>query len=256
MKNSVIALGLGVSILSTISSSAFAQENQAGNLQVSGGIAMPAGSTAVLTNPAGLVTASTGAVLQAGAPDFWDNGTYRAGLQTGGPSFGIAGGIEDTDQGQNNPLRAYYGVAVGTQNFSLGIAGKTGLSNSSGTSINVGTLFSVGSSTEIGVTARDVNNSVSEWGAGFAFGVNPGIDLVLDAAADSNLKNLEVKPGLKVGSPQAALTISYGTGAREEFADGFTAGASFQFASRSTLEIQYNAGGDFSKYFAALTFGL
>jgi hypothetical protein len=237
-------------------STAFAQETQNGNLQVSGGIAMPATSSAVFTNPAGLLGASTAVVLQAAAPDFWDNGTYRAGMQTGGASYGVAGGIEDRDLGNNDPLYGYYGLAVGTQAFSLGLAGRTGVVNSSGTTLNAGTLFSVGSSAKIGITARDINNGVSEWGAGVAFGVGQGVDLVFDSAADENLKNIEVKPGIKVGSQQAALTISYGTGAREEFADGFTAGASFQFASKTILEIQYNAGGDLSKYYASLTFGL
>jgi hypothetical protein len=235
---------------------ALAQETQSGNLQVSGGIAMPATSSAVFTNPAGLLGASTSVVLQAAAPDFWDNGTYRAGLQTGGSSYGVAGGIEDRDFGQNNPLYGYYGLAVGTGSFTLGVAGRTGVVNSSGTALNAGALFSVGSSAKIGITARDINQSVSEWGAGVAFGVGQGVDLVFDSAADNNLKNIEVKPGLKVGSQQAALTISYGTGAREEFADGFSAGASFQFASRAIFEVQYNAGGDLSKYYASLAFPL
>jgi hypothetical protein len=239
-----------------LATSALAQDSQSGNLQVSGGIAAPATSTAVLTNPAGLVSASTAVVVQGAAPDFWDDGTYRAGAQTGGASFGVAGGIEDRDQAQNNPILAYYGVAVGTPTFSLGVAGKTGLVNSSGSTFNVGTLFSVGSETRVGLTARGIDNGVNEWGAGVDFKLGQGADLVFDAAADQNLHNPQVKPGLKVGSNEAALTISYGTGAREEFADGFSAGASFQFASRSTLEIQYNAGGDLSKYFIALAFAL
>jgi hypothetical protein len=217
---------------------------------------MPSNSSAVFTNPAGLVGASTSVNLQAAAPDFWDNGTYRAGVQTGSTSYGVAGGLEEQDVGQNNPLYGYYGLAVGTQGFTLGVAGRTGIVNSSGTSLNVGTLISLGSSTRLGVTAIGVDHSVTEWGAGLAYAAGQGVDLVFDAAADNNLKNLEAKPGIKVGNQQAALTISYGTGAREEFADGFTAGGSFQFASRSILEIQYNAGGELSKYFASLTFAL
>jgi hypothetical protein len=235
---------------------ALAQDSQSGNLQVSGGIAMPATSSAAFTNPAGLQGASTSAVLQAQAPDFWNSGTYRAGLETGSSSYGVAAGVEEQDVGQNNPLYGYYGLAVGNQSFTLGLAGHTGIVNSSGTTLNLGTLFSVGSSARIGITAIDINNGVSEWGAGVAYRVQQGVDLVLDSAADEDFKNIEVKPGIKVGSQQVALTVSYGTGSREEFSDGLTAGASFQFASKTLLEVQYNPGGDLSKYYASLTLPL
>lgn len=224
------------------------------NVHVAGGIAMPSTSTSVFTNPAGLVGASTALSLQAGAPKFWENGTYRAGLQTGGANFGVAGGIERRDQPGNDATLGYYGLAVGTSGFSLGLAGKTGISNADGTNLNAGLLFAVGSSAQVGVTAHGLDDGVNEWGAGVAFNVANGVSLVFDAAADDDLDNLEMKPGLRVGGGPAALTLSYGTGARQQFADGFTAGASYQFSS-SVLEIQYNAGGDLSKYFAALTLG-
>lgn len=215
---------------------------------------MPANSTAVFTNPAGLVSAATAISLQAGAPDFWSNGTYRAGLQTGGASFGAAAGLERRDRTRNDPTLAYYGAAVGVSEFSLGLAGRTGISNSDGSTFNAGVLFSAGSSAQVGVTARGLDDGVNEWGAGVGFNVSSGVDLVFDMAADDDLDNLEVKPGLKVANGPAALTISYATGLREQFADDFTAGGSYQFSS-SLLEIQYNAGSDLSKYFAALTIG-
>jgi hypothetical protein len=246
---------LGVSILTALltTTDAFAREDMGGQLQVSGGIAMPATSTAVFSNPAGLVSADRALVLQAEAPEVWDSGTYRAGVQTGGSSYGIAAGAEMQDAGSHNPLSAYYGIAVGTEAFTLGFAGQTGVSNSSGSTFNAGTLFKVGANSRIGFTARDIGNGVSEWGLGLAVGVATGVDIVVDSAADRNLDNLQIKPGIKVSSGQAALTLSYATGEREEFANGFSAGASFQFASKNTIEFEYNPGGDLSKYFVGLT---
>lgn len=216
---------------------------------------MPSTSTAVFTNPAGMVSAPTALVLSAGAPEVWDNGTYRAGVQTGGPSFGVAAGIENRDRATNDPLLMYYGAAVGSRAFSLGLAGKTGISNADGTTINAGLLFGVGSNAQIGITGRGLNDGVNEWGAGAAFMVGSGVDLVFDAAADDDLNNLEMKPGLRVSGGNAALSLSYATGPREQFADGFSAGGSYQFSAGNILELQYNAGGDLSKYFASLTIG-
>lgn len=235
------------------SATAFAADRTEGNLHVSGGIAMPATVSSVLTNPAGMVGAPTAIALQAGAPRFWENGTYRGGLQTGGPSYGAAAGLETRDRSTNDPLYAYYGLAVGTPGFSLGLGAKTGISNAEGTHLNAGLLFSAGSSATIGLTAFGLDDGVNEFGAGVAFGVGNGVRLVFDAAADDNLENPELKPGIYVGSDKAALTLSYGTGARQQFADGFTAGGSFRFSSSNLLEIQYNAGGALSKYYAALT---
>lgn len=232
-----------------------AQERmQMGNLHVSGGISMPSTHTSVFTNPAGLVGAPTALSLQAGAPEVWENGNYRAGVQTGGSNFGVAAGLERRDRVGKDATLGYYGFAVGASGFSLGIGGKTGISNADGTTLNAGLLFAAGSSAQVGVTARGIDDGVNEWGAGVALNVANGLSVVFDAAADDKMKNIEMKPGVRVGSGPAALTLSYGTGARQQFADGFTAGGSYQFSS-SVLEIQYNAGGDLSKYFAALTFG-
>lgn len=254
MVNKIISLALLVSGIQL--SYAYALEDTNSPLRVSGGIAMPATSTAVFTNPAGMVAASTSLVLEAGAPEFWDSGTYRAGLQTGGPSFGLAVGVEDRDRTRNDSVLAYYGLAVGVPTFSLGLGGRTGLSNSSGTSLHAGALFNMGSTAHIGLTARGLDDGVSEWGAGVGFEVGSGVDLVIDAAADDDLKNPEVKPGIKVTGGPAALTLSYGTDSRQQFADGFTAGGSFQFSGGNLLEVQYNAGGELSKYFACLTLRL
>ena len=239
----------------SIAESAVAADSQERNLHVSGGISMPSSSTAVHTNAAGLTSAQTAAVFQAGAPEVWSNGTYRFGMQTGGPSFGVAAGLEHRDRSANDPTLVYYGLAVGVPAFSLGIAGITGISNSDGSSFNAGVLFPVGTSAQIGITSRGSNDGVNEWGAGISAGVANGVDLIFDAASDEDLDNIEIKPGLKVGSGGAALSISYGTGPREQFADDFTAGASFILASGSVLEFHYNAGGSLSKYYAGLQLG-
>ena len=215
---------------------------------------MPAVTSAVHSNPAGLPGASTALVLNAGAPEIWKDGTYRAGLQTGNESFGVAGGLEKSVFGGDghDPLVAYYGAGVRVQSLALGVAARTALSDGHGTRVNAGALFSATPAIDLGLTARGISGGVDEWGGGVRFGVSNGVDLVLDAAANSDLNGVEVKPGLKVGNESAAVTISYATGAREEFADGFSAGAGFRVGTASLLEFQYNAGGAFSKYFVSL----
>jgi hypothetical protein len=226
------------------------------SLEVGGGISMPATSSAVLSNPAGMVGAHTALVVHAAASEVWDNGTYRGGLQTGGSSYGVAAGVENNSRGSgSSSTNAYYGFAVGSHEFSLGVAGKTGVSNSSGSTFNAGILVGVIPMVQLGFTAMSLNGGVDEWGFGAAFKFGNGIALVLDGAASSGFKKIEMKPAIKVGEGPAALTIGYATGARQEFNDGFAAGGSYQFANCS-LEVQYNAGGAYSKYFAGLTIGI
>ena len=237
------------------SGSAFAELAGENNLHVSGGIAMPSTTTAVHTNPAGMVGASTAAVLQAGAREVWENGTYRAGFLTGSPLFGVAAGIEHVDYTRDDVNSLYYGAAVGVPMLSFGVGAVTGITNSDGTRVSAGVLFNPGPLGKFGLTARGLDDGVDEWGLGAAFGLAPGISFVFDMAADSDLNGLEVKPGLKVGVSPIALTLSYGTGNREQFSDDLTLGGSFQFSSANTIEVQYNAGGSLSKYFVVASFG-
>jgi hypothetical protein len=237
------------------SSSALADLAGENNLNVSGGISMPSTKTAVLTNPAGMVGASTAAVLQAGVPEVWENGTYRAGVQSGSPLFGVAAGIEHLDRTRDDINYLYYGAAVGVPMLSFGLGAKTGITNADGTEVNAGVLFNPGPLGKFGLTARGVDDGIDEWGLGAALGLAPGITFVFDMAADSDFNELEIKPGIKVGVSPIALTLSYGTGPREQFADDLTLGASFQFSSANTIEVQYNAGGELSKYFVAASFG-
>lgn len=234
---------------------AFAAEPIGSNLHVAGGIALPGTSNSVHANPAGMVGAPTSLVLQAGAPEFWENGMYRAGVQGGGPSFGVAAGIEHHSLPGDDPLIAYYGLAVGTPGFSLGLAARTGLSNADGTTVNAGALFHPGDALRLGITAMGLDDGVNEWGVGLGVNVASGVDFVVDAAMDEDFDNPELKPGIRVGSDAASLTLSYATGPRQQFADGFTAGGSFVLASGTVIEAQYNAGGALSKYYAALTLG-
>ncbi len=234
---------------------ALAADSKENNLHVGGGIAMPSTTTAVFTNPAGLVGASTAGVLQAGAREVWENGTYRAGVQTGSPLFGVAAGLEHIDLPRDDANFLYYGAAVGVPILSFGLNAATGITNADGTRVNAGVLFNPGPLGKFGLTARGLDDGVDEWGLGGAFDIAPGIALVLDLASDSDFDGIEAKPGIKVGVSPIALTLSYGTGSREQFADDLTFGGSFQFSSANTLEFQYNAGGDLSKYFLAASFG-
>ncbi|MBC7693560.1 MAG: hypothetical protein H7222_17475 [Methylotenera sp.] len=230
---------------------------QEADLHVSGGIAMPSAATSVFTNPAALVSSKQVLLdLQAGAADIWDHSIYRAGLRTGNGSFAAAGGVENRPGSTNssNQLSAYYGLAVGTQSFSFGVAGQTGIS-SGGSQFNAGLLFQPTQALNLGFTARGLDSGPHEYGLGLAYDFASGVAFILDSAADRHLKDIQFKPGLKVGNSDAALTLSYGTGDREEFSDGVSIGAVIHFKSSSSLELYYNPGNDLAHYYLALALG-
>lgn len=239
-----------------ISFSAYASKTSNNPLHVAGGISSPSTSNSVHTNPAGMADAQRALVFQAGAPSILNNGIYRAGGQTGNNNFGAAAGLELADHTASSSLALYYGLAIKIPTLSFGLSGRTGLSSSAnGSTFNLGAIFDLGSIARIGATAWGLQNGINEWGLGVALPLFSGIEFIADMAADSDFSGIELKPGLKVGNDNAALSISYGTGARSQFADGFTAGASFGFSGNS-IEAQYNAGGSFSTYYLCFTLGM
>lgn len=223
-------------------------------LSTAGGIASPGGPTAVFQNPAGLVlNPGLAATAQAGASDSFNNLFVRAGFLAGGSGYGLAGGLTQT---ASDPSRtsAFYGLGVASgSGFSIGVAGQTGISRAGGTGINAGILFSGSLPFRLGITAIGINDGVNEWGAGISS--EGPVSLLLDGAYNSNSKEVGLKPGIKAGNGDAALSLSYGfAGAKNtiELSDGFTAGASIM-AKSANIQVYYNS---FSKFYAAVTFML
>ncbi len=226
---------------------------------VSGSIAMPGSTTAVYTNPAGLV-GSPGArlSLQGGSDKPMDNPTYRALILGGNGSVGAAAGVNyQIHNGAEDDGYAVYGLAlnIAPLNFTMGVAGKSGIKNAQGSDFNAGVLFRPTSMVTLGGTAMGLKNGPDSIGVGVGLELMSGFDLVADSAFDQKFKNGEFKPGLRLANSFAGLSVSYGTGATAQFAKDFSGAAYLKISSNSELEFEYNHGGDLPKYFASLSFG-
>ena len=224
-------------------------------LSSSGGIVAPGGPTAVFQNPAGLTLNSGFAFTgQAGASDSFQQPFLRAGLIGGGASYGLIGGLTQTTSDAKS-TSAFYGLGVAASaGLSIGVAGQTGISNAGGTSLNAGILFSGSLPINLGFTAFGLEDGVQEWGAGISNKSGP-VYFLLDGAYNSRSKHFGLKPGVKVGNPEAALSLSYGladAGSTLQLSEGFTVGGSLIFGSGS-IQAYYN---DFAKFYLAVTFML
>lgn len=228
-------------------------------LSVGGGIALPSARTAVHTNPAGLTQNSGLSLsLQAGSNKPWKDPLYRGQLALGNGYFGLAGGMEY--QSLKDPLddrsSAFYGLGVKIPplGLSLGVSGWSGVKGSTRTDYNAGLFFEPTERFRLAATAKGLEGSVDEYGAGLAFELVGGVAFTVDAAFDSDLKENELKPGLYLGNRFAGVSVSYGTGETEHFKDELSAGV-FLRAAFIDFEFLYRAGGEFPDYYGAFTFG-
>lgn len=243
-----------------MSSTAFAAGGIGADVPVSGSIASPGATTATFTNPAGLV-GNRGArlSLQAGSPDPMEDPNYRALALAGNGTFGVSAGVDYQmyDDNRADPADAVYGLALdlSSLNLALGVAGRTGIKNRDGTDFNAGILLRPTQFVTLGATAMGLNDEVDSYGLGLGLSLFSGVDLIADAAFDNELKNGEFKPGLRLSNGYAGLSLSYGTGPTDQFADEFSAAAYLRVGANSELELQYNHGGDIPEYYGALTFG-
>ncbi|GEM_PF-2257237 len=226
---------------------------------VSGSIAMPGSATAVYTNPAGLIgNNGTRLSLQGGSDHPMDNPNPRALILAGNGMFGAGAGVDYRIQnGGTDTGYAVYGLAVNIAplDFTLGLAGYTGIKTVSGSNFNAGFLFHPTSLVTIGGTAMGLKNTVSSYGLGIGLTLVSGFDLVADSAFDSKFKNGEFKPGVRLSNGDAGISLSYGTGATSQFAKDISAAVYLKITSNAQVEFEYNHGGDLPKYFASLSFG-
>jgi hypothetical protein len=258
-RNRLISVVLGFLFLAPLAWQARAAEEKSGAatqaLSAAGGIVEPGGPTAVFQNPAGLVRNPKFAVTaQAGAGDSFANPFLRAGLLGGGASFKLAGGVDQTTESPSS-TSLFYGLGISAgSGFSVGLSGRTGISNAGGTGINAGVLYAGSLPFRLGATVMGISSGVNEWGLGIAGKVGP-VDLLLDSAYNPGSESVGLKPGIKIGNADAALSLSYGfveaTGTTQ-LADGFTAGAGFKLGP-STIQLYYN---EFATFYAAVTVGL
>ena len=224
-------------------------------LSTSGGIAAASSSSAVFQNPALLIyNSSFKLTTQAGAEDSFSHPTFRGGILGGNGSFGGAAGVSSNHGGDSTSAFYGLGVSLGSLGASLGVSGSTNLSSSGGSTFNAGLAVHPMEQFRMGFTTFGLNDGVNEWGAGFATTLASSLNFVLDATLASKASHLAAQPGILVGGPPAALTVSYGIGGGSaELSDGLALGGSIQVGSSASLQIYYN---QLSRYYAALTFSL
>jgi hypothetical protein len=229
-------------------------------VSVAGGIASPSSASAVFQNAAGLAGIPKPAVnAHAFFPqDAFKDGEYGLGLLYGKGGFGLAAGVEYQP---TTPSRtaAYYGLAASAQSLhlSLGAAGRTPISPSGDSAFNLGVLVDLGSVARLGVTAIGVSGNPDEYGFGLGFAISNDFDFVTDATVDDSFDHLVLAPGVRVGSAQAALTVSYAfkvdskTGfSSRQIREGFSVGGGLRLGSSVHWEVYYN---QLAKYATSLS---
>lgn len=229
------------------------------DLTVGGSISAPSTGLGVFTNPAALAQISgVDLALHGGAPKLWTDATYRGGLQAG---LGFVGAAVFADRemksgGDQSTLYGGVGLEIPFVNLEIGAAMRRGFSGPSQEQDWIGGMvFSPTGFIQIGVTALSHHEAFSEVGAGAALVLVDGMQLVIDSAADEKGKNLKFKPGIKLYNPFGGFSMSFGTGDRDQFSKGFTAGSFVRLGMNSQVEVAYNHGGLLPKYYAALSMG-
>jgi hypothetical protein len=245
-----------IGLLPIVSLASSIDRNTDAMISVSGGIAMPSYTTAPASNPAAAVSPpGTIAVVQAGSNSALSSIQLRGGLAFGNGSVGIAAGGTYTTT--NTAEGAYFALGFGLESIhtQLGFSGTIGISPSTGSNFNAGLLFMPTSAWSLGLTAIGLANSggIGELGAGLGLHLSPNVSFIVDAAFSNSLTYLAVQPGLKVGTDNAAITISYGSGSgSSQLANSaLAAGGALKFANRLLWEIYYNK---FSTYYTGISF--
>ncbi len=254
---------VSVSALALASSAHASGSADSSLVSVSGGIAEPSTTTAVFQNPAGLAEIKRTALnTHAFFPESaFKDGEYGGGILYGkGSGFGLTAGA--TYAPTPSASRAYYGLAVASQalHLSLGAAGFTPISPSGDSTFNLGVSIEPSPGVRLAATARDVSSGPDEYGVGLAVSASNDVDLVGDATFDGDYKRPAVSPGIRVGSQQAALTVSYGfrldsktSFHSEEIREGVALAGGIRLGTSANLQVYYN---QMSKYGATLSFDL
>lgn len=224
-----------------------------GLVQSAGGIVEPAFSTALLTNPAGLIANSHGLSFtgQAGSNLSSPAGTSGAGgLLYAQPSYGIGAGLRDLAGNTS----AFYGMAaeVSSIQTSFGISGYTGISPSGGTSFNAGIRSSLSPNLKVALESYGLG-TFSAWGGGISYQAFPGFHFLSDFACNGSFGGWEAQPGIRVGNETAALSMSYGISSNASpgiLSSGFAAGAGLKLSQSVVLQAYYN---ELMTLYAALT---
>lgn len=267
-----------------IAPSAFAQGvravkggNYSHTLMAGGGIAHPSATTAIGTNPAGLIY-NTGMRLSHGsAIDDSRSGTIgQQGLLLGGNSFfGAAVGISDYQNTAADP-NGFSTVGSGTL-FQGGWAGhiqksrlafgmslvapitggrivqNSGSSTANqpapsftnqGAAVNAGVIFDPFGSTRFGFSLLGMSGGIETIGFGLAFDIVDNVSLVGDLIYSKSSKSMDVIPGLNFSTQYFSLSANYGSRMMGDGwtygREGFGGGIGFTAMKELSVTVQYH----------------
>jgi hypothetical protein len=237
-----------------------ASQGSNSGVPVAGSIVMPGTTTAVYTNPAGLVGGTTLRLsLQAGSDEPMEDPNARALVIGGAEWFGAAAGVDYRLRDGNSSDYGYIvygmGVLISPLDLTFGLAGWKGVQHVSNTDLNAGLIFRPTPGITLGGTVMGLSDQIDSIGAGIGLEIMSGIDFVVDSAFNRELKSGAFKPGIRVSNDFSGLSLSYGTDSSAQFADAFSAAAYLRISGNSEFEFEYNHGGDLPKYFGSLSFG-
>jgi hypothetical protein len=254
--SALLIAGLSIAAPGVASAGGMMSGDARNMLSVSGGIAMPSFATSVLQNAAGITNIPmTNILLQGGGNSTFSTSTFRGGLGYGNGTFGLAAGADYTNPG--GAIGAFYGLGLGFQGIHtlLGFSGRTAVSPSGGSSFNAGMLIYPSSSFNLGFTAMDLTGGSIELGAGLGIHFGSSVSLVVDSAFSQSFAFLGIQPGLRIGGPGAALTVSYGsgTGSSQLSNNEVAIGAALKLGSKINWELYYNR---FATYYTAFSIRL
>ena len=236
------AIGLvGVSIGNT----SFAMEKTDGMYQLSGagGISSPSYSMSVFQNPAAITYfPKLNVNVIGGAGQSLSNPIVGGGVGYGTGVFGLTAGFQT--QTAASTSQAYFGLAgqITSIKTALGISGTYGISPSGGVVLNAGILITPVDKVRLGFTALNLTNSISEYGAGLAIGLNQSFTIMVDASANNTLSNINFMPALMAQDQNVGAMLGYGFGNQSsiQILTGFTAGGFVALGKTVKLELYYN----------------
>lgn len=277
-------MSLIIALLLISGSSAWAQGvravaggNYSHTLMAGAGIAHPSGTTAIGTNPAGLIynhgmrlshgsaidDSRSGVIGQQGLV-IGGNGFFGAALgisdyensaaaPSGGPTVGAGTVFQGAWAGHIQKSRFAFGMSlvapitgsrvVPSGGSTTSVQPQTTFKNN-GVGINAGVIFDPMGSTRFGFTAYQVSDGFENFGLGFAHDLLDNVTFVVDVAYTKSSKSMDVIPGLNFSTQYFSISGSYGSklmGDGWAFArDGFSGGIGFTMLKELSITATYH----------------
>ncbi|MBL7716126.1 MAG: hypothetical protein JNL01_11735 [Bdellovibrionales bacterium] len=256
---------------------AVAGGNYSHTLMTGLGVAHPSATTAIGTNPAGLIYNNGMRLSHTSAIDDTRSGVIgQQGLLVGGNGFfGAALGISDYENlaadksgfpsvGVGTLAQAGWAGHIQKSRFAFGMSivapltGSRMIVNSGsstvnqplpsysdrGASVNAGVIFDPMGSTRFGFTAYQFGDKFESFGLGFAHDMLDNFTFVVDISYSKASKTAEVVPGINFSTPYFSLAAAYGSKFMGEgwgyARDGFSGGIGFTMLKELSITASYH----------------